>query len=42
MKEILLNNIKEIKVEKGIVYVIYNDGTVHKKITSEWFYIQLS
>ena len=27
MKEILLNNIKEIKVEKGIVYVIYNDGT---------------
>ena len=27
MKELLLNNIKEIKVEKGIVYVIYNDGT---------------
>ena len=27
MKEILLNNIKEIKVEKGIVYIIYNDGT---------------
>ena len=27
MKELLLKNIKEIKVEKGIVYVIYNDGT---------------
>ncbi len=26
MKELLLNNIKEIKVEKGIVYIIYNDG----------------
>ena len=27
MKELLLNNIKEIKVEKGIVYVLYSDGT---------------
>jgi len=27
MKELLLKNIKEIKVEKGIVYVIYDDGT---------------
>jgi hypothetical protein len=27
MKEIPLNNMKEIKVEKGVVYIVYNDGT---------------
>ena len=32
MKEILLNNIKEIKVEKGIVYVIYNDEQVKDEL----------
>ena len=27
MKEISLDNIKEIKIEKGVVYIIYNDKT---------------
>ena len=27
MKEISLDNIKQIKIEKGIVYITYTDGT---------------
>jgi hypothetical protein len=27
MKEIPLDNMKEIKVEKGVVYILYNDST---------------
>ena len=27
MKEIPLDNMKEIKVENGVVYILYNDST---------------